>query len=68
MGQHNRCALILAGGRSRRMGRDKALIRWGNETLLERAVQFWQTSGRVDRVLVAEGTPGLLIFKRLRNF
>ena len=60
MGQHNRCALILAGGRSRRMGRDKALIRWGNETLLERAVRFWQTSGRVDRVLVAEGTPGRL--------
>lgn len=60
MGERNRCALILAGGRSRRMGRDKALLPWGRETLLERAVRFWQTSGRVDRVLVAEGTPGRL--------
>ena len=60
MQKTDRCALILAGGRSRRMGQDKALIRWGNETLLERAVRFWQTSGRVDRVLVAEGTPGRL--------
>lgn len=58
MQKTDRCALILAGGRSRRMGQDKALIRWGNETLLERAVRFWRTSGRVDRVLVAEGTPG----------
>lgn len=60
MRERNCCALILAGGHSRRMGRDKALIHWGNETLLERAVRFWQTSGRVDRILVAEGTPGRL--------
>ncbi len=53
-----RCALVLAGGRSSRMGRDKALLRWGEETLLERAVRFWRASGRVDRVLVAEGAPG----------
>ena len=52
--------LILAGGNSRRMGQDKALLPWGKETLLERAVRFWLQSGRVDRVLVAEGTPGRL--------
>lgn len=60
MQQTDRCALILAGGRSRRMGQDKALLPWGRETLLERAVGFWLRSGRVDRVLVAEGTPGRL--------
>ena len=60
MEQTGRCALILAGGNSRRMGQDKALLPWGRETLLERAVRFWLQSGRVDRVLVAEGTPGRL--------
>lgn len=60
MRQTDRCALILAGGSSRRMGQDKALLPWGKETLLERAVRFWLQSGRVDRVLVAEGTPGRL--------
>lgn len=51
-----RAALVLAGGRSSRMGEDKALLNWGGETLLERAVRFWRTSGLVERVLVAVGT------------
>lgn len=58
MRQKRSFALVLAGGRSSRMGRDKALLDWGGETLLERAVGFWQRSGRVDGVLVAEGIPG----------
>lgn len=55
-----RCALILAGGRSSRMGRDKALERLEGETMLERAVRFWRESGRVDAVLAAVGQPGHL--------
>lgn len=31
---------ILAGGKSSRMGRDKALLEWGGQTLLERAVKI----------------------------
>ena len=30
---------VVAGGRSRRMGRDKALLPWGESTLLDHAVQ-----------------------------
>lgn len=50
-----RAALILAGGRSSRMGRDKVNLRLQGETLLERAVRFWRESGRVDAVYVAVG-------------
>ena len=52
-----RAALILAGGRSSRMGRDKVNLRFRGETLLERAVRFWRESGRVDAVYVAVGQP-----------
>ncbi len=50
-----KAALILAGGQSSRMGEDKALLNWGGETLLERAVRFWRTSGLVQQVWVAVG-------------
>lgn len=49
------CALILAGGRSRRMGRDKPLLSLGGRTLLERAVRFWRSCPGIDGVLVAVG-------------
>lgn len=49
------CALILAGGRSRRMGSDKPLLELGGETLLERAVRFWRAREGIGAVLVAVG-------------
>jgi molybdopterin-guanine dinucleotide biosynthesis protein A len=45
-------AFILAGGRSSRMGTDKAFLRLGNQTLLERAVA---TAKRVCRTVVLVG-------------
>ena len=53
-------ALILAGGKSSRMGREKALIPMGGETLLTRAVRFWNLSGLADRILLSAGSPDRL--------
>lgn len=53
--QIRRAALILAGGKSSRMGRDKVMLPFQGETLLERAVRFWRESGMVDAVYVAVG-------------
>ncbi|MDP8224203.1 MAG: molybdenum cofactor guanylyltransferase [Candidatus Lernaella stagnicola] len=46
-------AVILAGGRSRRMGCDKALLEWGGRTLLDRAVSSMQAL--FSHVVVAGG-------------
>ena len=49
-------ALVLAGGRSSRMGRDKVLLPFGDgRTLLQRAVDFWQEL--CSQVLIAAGSP-----------
>ncbi len=51
------CALILAGGRSSRMGTDKSLLELDGQTLLRRAADFWLSAGDiVDAVLLAPGT------------
>ena len=42
---------ILAGGQSRRMGRDKATLTWGNVSLLEHMVQLLSTVTNEVRVL-----------------
>ncbi len=49
-------ALILAGGRSSRMGDDKALLSLGGQTLLDRAAAFWRDCEGIDGVLIAAGT------------
>lgn len=50
-------ALILCGGRSSRMGADKAALPLGGGTLLERAAAFWSARPEVGAVLAAVGTP-----------
>lgn len=49
-------ALILAGGRSSRMGRNKAMIMFEGMTLLDRAIKFWQTALPEAQILVSAGT------------
>lgn len=44
--------LVLAGGRSSRMGEDKALMRFGGRTLLERSVEVLQSAG-AERVAIS---------------
>ena len=42
---------ILAGGKSARMGRDKALLPWQGQTLLERALGATRVVGSVTRIV-----------------
>ena len=49
--------LIFAGGRSSRMGTDKAKETLSGETLLERAVGFWKETLPGAKIYVAAGTP-----------
>lgn len=49
--------VVLAGGRSSRMGRDKAALPWGHATLLDRMVELLKTAGAT-RVLVSGERPG----------
>lgn len=48
-------ALVLAGGRSKRMGTDKAMIALRGETLLARAVRFWKGIPGIEGVIIAGG-------------
>lgn len=47
--------LILAGGRSRRMGQDKAQIELKGETLLTRAVSLWRKTLPEAKIYIALG-------------
>lgn len=49
-------ALVLAGGKSSRMGTDKAKLEIAGKTMLEHAVEFWKTSGKVSEVYVSVGS------------
>src|SRR5215475_6974276 len=47
-------AFILAGGHSRRMGRDKAFLELGGRTLLDRAMELANTVAPVVRIVAAQ--------------
>ena len=51
--------LVLAGGQSRRMGQDKALMRYQGRTLIDNASLLLQ-SASCDKVLISRNTPGFL--------
>ena len=48
-------AIILAAGRSTRMGRPKMLLRWGNVTVLERVITVFGNAGIEDILIVTGG-------------
>ena len=54
------CAVILAGGKSRRMGRDKALIRIGGRTLVE--IMAERVSPLTDKVFISANNPETFSF------
>ena len=51
--------LVLAGGQSRRMGQDKALMRYKGRTLIDNASLLLQ-SASCDKVLISRNAPGFL--------
>ena len=56
--------LVLAGGQSRRFGQDKALLRLGSETLLERTIHALLTVTR--EIVVVGPRTGLVLPSRVR--
>ena len=46
MARENITVQIMAGGKSTRMGRDKAFVTLGGKTLLDRAVERWRVGAR----------------------
>ncbi len=58
MSQPKIYALILAGGKSSRMGEDKALISYNGKTLLEHAVSYWSQFDFIEKIIVSEGYAG----------
>lgn len=59
-------AVIVAAGRSRRMGAFKPLLPLGDEVILERTIQNFREAG-VNRITVVTGFRGDEIKKKLKN-
>ena len=57
---HSVTVQIMAGGRSRRMGTDKALVKLDGKTLLERAVEKWKGWGEATFLSVGNEERGTL--------
>ena len=51
--------LVLSGGKSSRMGRDKALLQLDGQTLLERSKRLGEALG-AQQVLVSRNEPGFI--------
>jgi molybdopterin-guanine dinucleotide biosynthesis protein len=51
LGPAEAVGFVVAGGESRRMGRDKALLPWGGSTLLDHAIARLQVTCRSVRIL-----------------
>lgn len=52
MAEHRTCAIIVAAGRSTRMGQNKQLIKIGDTTVIGRCLQNFQKSQTVDDIVV----------------
>lgn len=48
-------ALILSGGKSRRMGQDKTITEFQGETFLERAIRFWKSVPDISKIYLGIG-------------
>ncbi|MGB7295006.1 MAG: nucleotidyltransferase family protein [Candidatus Aminicenantales bacterium] len=59
--------IILAAGESRRMGRPKLLLPYGNETIIEAVIRN-VTASRVDGILVVLGAHHKSIEEKIRSF
>ena len=51
-------ALILAAGQSKRMGRPKMLLPWGNTTVLEKVIATFKSAGVEDILVLTGGARG----------
>lgn len=58
---HRFAVLILAAGRSRRMGRPKALLPWGGRVVLAHLREVWSLAGAVQVVPVLDPSLGVVV-------